>query len=55
MNEKENKIYSTLPKLVELGISEGKVDLGLMPGADEFGVFWHKWAEVLAEWNAADC
>ncbi len=54
MNEKENKIYSTLPKLVELGISEGKVNLGLMPGADEFGVFGHKWAEVLAEWNAAD-
>lgn len=54
MNLKENKIYSALPKLVELGVSAGKANLGLMPRSHEFGVFWQKWPEVLAEWNAED-
>lgn len=54
MNIKENKIYSALHKLVELGISEGKANIGLMPRPHEFGVFWQKWTEVLAEWDAEE-
>jgi hypothetical protein len=54
MNLKENKIYSALHKLVELRISEGKANLAEMPRPLEFGVFWHKWDEVLAEWDVQD-
>lgn len=54
MNALEKSIYATLPTLVELGKRHGRNEPGRLPRALAYGVFWHRWEEVLSEWSAEE-